>query len=108
MATTTQRIPNKNKPANGNVQTQNLRIPRSTRSNNKILQSTKRSTNPIWTKLKMSLDDMQQKSKTIIEAAYKLKSPKDKKELEKIKQYIFSLTTSISKDVEKEKEQIEK
>ncbi|MFH0752743.1 MAG: hypothetical protein V1914_04070 [archaeon] len=56
----------------------------------------------------MSLDDMQQKSKTIIEAAYKLKSPKDKKELEKIKQYIFSLTTSISKDVEKEKEQIEK
>jgi len=56
----------------------------------------------------MPLDAIQQKAKTIIETAYKLRGQKDKKEQEKAQQYILSLAASITKDLEEEKKSIKK
>lgn len=52
----------------------------------------------------MPLDAIEQKAKTIIEAAYKLKQQKNRKELEETRKYILSLADSIAKDAEEEKE----
>lgn len=56
----------------------------------------------------MPLDAIEQKAKSILEAAYKLKQQKKKKEINETKEYIRTLADSIAKDVEEEKKQLAK
>ncbi len=56
----------------------------------------------------MSLDSIEQKAKTIIEAAYKLGQNKNRKEQDETKQYIITIAASIAQEVDEEKKQIKK
>lgn len=55
----------------------------------------------------MSFDTIQQNSKTIVEAAYKLAQQKSKKEQDETKKYILGLAVSIAQDVNEEKKQLQ-
>ena len=54
----------------------------------------------------MSLDEIEQKAKTIVEAAYKLKQ-QDKKMQDETKKYIAGLVESITRDLETERKSLE-
>lgn len=56
----------------------------------------------------MSLDSIEQKAKTILEATYKIGQQKSKKDQDETKRYILSLAASMAQDVDEEKKQLKK